>query len=170
MDETTTRHAASGPATSGPAVRGAASPGPRTDRTRIRRRADRAVPDRIEEFLRTGLIAHVSCVEDGAPRVIPFLYHYEAGHIYLHGSPGNSTLRTLRDGRTIVGYVFNRDDAAAAPYLKVFPADKDEKVTVLYKDIAGLAFTGQDLAAENSWAAYIAKSRRAQVLAAQGKG
>jgi nitroimidazol reductase NimA-like FMN-containing flavoprotein (pyridoxamine 5'-phosphate oxidase superfamily) len=78
----------------------AASPGPRTDRTRIRRHADRAVPERVDEFLRTGLIAHVACTDDGEPRVIPFLYHYEAGHIYLHGSPGNATLRLLRDGRS----------------------------------------------------------------------
>ncbi len=77
------------------------APGPRTDRTRIRRHADRAVPDRIEEFLRTGMVAHVACVEDGEPRLIPFLYHYETGHIYLHGSPGNATLRQLRDGRTV---------------------------------------------------------------------
>jgi len=59
------------------------------------------VPDRIEEFLRTGSIAHVACVKDGEPRVIPFLYHYEAGHIYVHGSPGNATLRLLRDGRSV---------------------------------------------------------------------
>ena len=78
-----------------------APPRPRTDRTRIHRHADRAVPDRVEEFLRTGMIAHVSCVEDGEPRVIPFLYHYEAGHIYLHGSAGNATLRLLRDGRSV---------------------------------------------------------------------
>src|SRR5450759_888050 len=77
------------------------TPAPRTDRTRIRRHADRAVPDRVEEFLRAGLIAHVACVEDGEPRVIPFSYHYEAGHIYLHGSVGNTTLRLLRDGRTV---------------------------------------------------------------------
>ncbi|MGA3030147.1 MAG: pyridoxamine 5'-phosphate oxidase family protein [Candidatus Limnocylindrales bacterium] len=78
-----------------------AVPGPRTDRTRIRRHADRAVPDRIEEFLCSGMVAHVACVEDGEPRLIPFLYHYESGHIYLHGSPGNATLRQLRDGRSV---------------------------------------------------------------------
>jgi uncharacterized protein len=78
-----------------------AIPAPRTDRTRIRRHADRAVPDRIEEFLRVGDIAHVACVEDGEPRVIPFLYHYEAGHLYVHGSYGNATLRLLRDGRPV---------------------------------------------------------------------
>jgi nitroimidazol reductase NimA-like FMN-containing flavoprotein (pyridoxamine 5'-phosphate oxidase superfamily) len=83
------------------AARPSAAPGPRTDRTRIRRHADRAVPERIEEFLLAGHIAHVACVEDGEPRVIPFLYHYEAGHIYIHGSPGNATLRLLRDGRSV---------------------------------------------------------------------
>lgn len=77
------------------------APAPRTDRTRIRRHADRAVPERIDEFLRTGLIAHVACVEDGEPRVIPLLYHYEAGHIYVHGSAGNATLSLLRDARPV---------------------------------------------------------------------
>jgi nitroimidazol reductase NimA-like FMN-containing flavoprotein (pyridoxamine 5'-phosphate oxidase superfamily) len=80
---------------------GTAPPAPLTDRTRIRRHADRAVPDRIEEFLLKGTVAHVAMVEDGEPRLIPFLYHYETGHIYLHGSPGNATLRTLRDGRSV---------------------------------------------------------------------
>jgi len=77
------------------------TPAPRTDRTRIRRHADRAVPERIEEFLRAGLVAHVACAEDGEPRVIPLLYHYETGHIYIHGSPGNATLGLLRDGRPV---------------------------------------------------------------------
>lgn len=76
-------------------------PQPRTDRTRIRRHADRGVPDQIEEFLRAGMIAHVSYVEKGSPFVIPFLYHYEAGHIYIHGSPGSVTLRILQDGRPV---------------------------------------------------------------------
>jgi nitroimidazol reductase NimA-like FMN-containing flavoprotein (pyridoxamine 5'-phosphate oxidase superfamily) len=97
MDDTAARHA-SEPGSSEPAA--PAGPGPRTDRTR-RRHADRAVPERTEEFLRTGLIAHVACVDDGEPRLIPFLYHYETGHIYLHGSPGNATLRLLRDGRSV---------------------------------------------------------------------
>ena len=85
MDETTARR----------------EPAPRTERTRIRRHADRAVPGRIEEFLRAGLVAHVACVEEGEPRIIPFLYHYAAGHLYLHGSPANATLRLLRDGRPV---------------------------------------------------------------------
>lgn len=89
-------------------------PAPRTDRTRIRRHADRAVPDRIEEFLRAGLIAHVACVEDGEPRLIPFLYHYEAGHMYLHGSPGSATLKLLRDGRPVAVAVTILDELIAS--------------------------------------------------------
>jgi nitroimidazol reductase NimA-like FMN-containing flavoprotein (pyridoxamine 5'-phosphate oxidase superfamily) len=79
-----------------------AVPKPRTGRTRIRRHADRAVPERIEEFLRVGHVAHVALVENGEPRLIPFLYHYQAGHIYIHGSPGNATQRFVRDGRPVV--------------------------------------------------------------------
>jgi nitroimidazol reductase NimA-like FMN-containing flavoprotein (pyridoxamine 5'-phosphate oxidase superfamily) len=91
------------PAVGAPAPAAAVGvPAPRTDRARIRRHADRAVPDRIEEFLRAGHVAHVALVDDGGePRLTPLLYHYDAGHIYLHGSPGNATLRLLRDGRPV---------------------------------------------------------------------
>ena len=78
------------------------TPAPRTERTRIRRHADRAVPERIEEFLRLGHVAHVALADDdGNPRLIPFLYHYETGCIFVHGSRGNATLRLLRDGRPV---------------------------------------------------------------------
>jgi nitroimidazol reductase NimA-like FMN-containing flavoprotein (pyridoxamine 5'-phosphate oxidase superfamily) len=92
----------------------ARTPGPHTDRTTIRRHADRAVPERIEEFLRAGLVADVAYVENGEPRVIPFLYHYEAGHLYVHGSPGSSTLRALRDGRPVAVSVVMVDDLIAS--------------------------------------------------------
>jgi hypothetical protein len=89
-------------------------PQPHTDRTRIRRHPDRAVPDRIEEFLRAGLVAHVAYVDGGEPRTIPFFYHYEAGHIYIHGSPGNGTLRGLEDGRPVAVSVALLDDLVAS--------------------------------------------------------
>jgi len=89
-------------------------PEPRTDRTRIRRRPDRAVPDRIEEFLRAGLIAHIAYVEGGEPRTVPFFYHYEDGDIYIHGSAGNGTLRTLEDGRPVAVSVALLDDLVAS--------------------------------------------------------
>jgi nitroimidazol reductase NimA-like FMN-containing flavoprotein (pyridoxamine 5'-phosphate oxidase superfamily) len=90
------------------------TPGPHTDRTTIRRHADRGVPERIEEFLRAGLVADVAYVDNGEPRVIPFLYHYEAGHVYVHGSPGSATLRALRDGRPVAVSVVLIDDLVAS--------------------------------------------------------
>jgi nitroimidazol reductase NimA-like FMN-containing flavoprotein (pyridoxamine 5'-phosphate oxidase superfamily) len=90
------------------------TPGPHTDRTNIRRHADRGVPERIEEFLRAGLVANVAYVENGEPRVIPFLYQYESGHVYLHGSPGSGTLRALRDGRPVAVSVVLIDDLIAS--------------------------------------------------------
>jgi nitroimidazol reductase NimA-like FMN-containing flavoprotein (pyridoxamine 5'-phosphate oxidase superfamily) len=89
-------------------------PEPHTDRTLIRRHPDRAVPDRIEEFLRAGLVAHVAYVEGGEPRTIPFFYLYEAGHIYIHGSPGNGTLRGLEDGRPVAVSVALLDGLVAS--------------------------------------------------------
>ncbi len=56
------------------------------------------MPDRIEEILLAGRVAHLAYVVAGEPRVVPLLYGYERGRIVLHGSPGSSTLRRLRDG------------------------------------------------------------------------
>ena len=89
-------------------------PQPHTDRTRIRRHADRAVPDRIEDFLQAGLIAHVAYIDGGEPRTIPFFYHYEAGHIYVHGSAGNGTLRSLQDGRPVAVSIAMLDGLVAS--------------------------------------------------------
>lgn len=93
---------------------GAHVPAPHTDRTHVRRHRERAVPERIEEFLRAGLVAHVAYVVGGEPRVIPFLYLYEAGHLYLHGSPGNGTLGLLRDGRPVTVSVALIDELVAS--------------------------------------------------------
>jgi uncharacterized protein len=89
-------------------------PEPRTQRTQMRRHPERAVPDRIEEFLRAGLIAHLAYVESGEPRTVPFFYLYEAGHIYIHGSAGSGTLRTLEDGRPVAVSVAMVDDFVAS--------------------------------------------------------
>jgi nitroimidazol reductase NimA-like FMN-containing flavoprotein (pyridoxamine 5'-phosphate oxidase superfamily) len=89
-------------------------PEPRTGRTRIHRHPDRAVPDRIEEFLQAGLIAHVAYVDGGEPRSVPFFYYYEAGHIYIHGSAGTGTLRTLEDGRPVAVSIALLDDLVAS--------------------------------------------------------
>ena len=65
---------------------------------------------------------------------------------------------TLKDGTKKVVYIFNRETKKEAePYIEVFPADKDQKEKIYYKDIAGLFFSGVDTAAGKSWAVWMAK-------------
>ncbi len=61
---------------------------------------------------------------------------------------GDVTL-TLKDGRVIQGYLFDRRTGAtlADSAVRVIPANERTKVTVPYSDIAALAFTGRDTAA-----------------------
>ncbi|HYI94705.1 MAG TPA: hypothetical protein VEX68_14260 [Bryobacteraceae bacterium] len=66
---------------------------------------------------------------------------------------------TRKDGSTVEGYIFDRrhgktlDDS----YVRLFPKDKPDKISVRYSDIAGLAFTGRDTAAGKSWEAWVKK-------------
>jgi len=67
---------------------------------------------------------------------------------------------TLKDGRTIEGYVFDRK--IKGPLLsdcavRVMPKDEAEELSVPYSDIAALAFTGRDTAAGKSFAAWVKK-------------
>jgi len=66
---------------------------------------------------------------------------------------------TLKDGRTVEGYVFDRRTAAtlADSTVRLFPKDADEKVAVRYADISRLAFTGRDTAAGKSWETWVKK-------------
>lgn len=70
-------------------------------RTHIRRHPERAVPERTDEILRAGRVAHVGFVVDGQPFVIPLMYLYEDGAVYLHGAPASRTLQQLRSGTPV---------------------------------------------------------------------
>ena len=67
---------------------------------------------------------------------------------------------TLRDGSIIEGYLFDRrsdgatlDECSAC----IFPKDRDEKVTVLYGQIARVEFTGKDTAHGKSFETWMKK-------------
>ena len=60
---------------------------------------------------------------------------------------------TRRDGSTVEGYVFDRNNS----YVRLFPKDQPDKIAISYDDIAGLAFTGRDTAAGKSWEAWVKK-------------
>ena len=68
---------------------------------------------------------------------------------------------TKKDGTKVEGYVFDRKSGAtlAESAVRLFPKDRDEKVTISYAEIAGLAFTGKDTAAGKSWETWLKKYR-----------
>ena len=71
---------------------------------------------------------------------------------------GDVTL-TLKDGRVVQGYVFDRRTGRtlAESAVRVMPSEDRTKLTVPYSDIAALAFTGRDNAAGKTFEAWIRK-------------
>lgn len=71
-----------------------------TDRTRLRRKADRGAtePAAIYDVLDHAMICHVGFVDDGMPVVIPTSYGRDGDTLYLHGSTGTRFMRRLADG------------------------------------------------------------------------
>ena len=62
-------------------------------------------------------------------------------------------LITGKDGSRIEGYVFDRRTGRtlADSVVRLLPKDGGAKLSISYADIAGLAFTGRDMAAGKSW-------------------
>ena len=71
---------------------------------------------------------------------------------------GDVTL-TLKDGRVIQGYVFDRRSGTtlADSAVRIILANERTKLTVPYAEIAALAFTGRDTAAGKSFDAWVKK-------------
>jgi hypothetical protein len=78
---------------------------------------------------------------------------------------GNVTIER-QDGREIVGYVFNREARAPDPYIQLYDADGNGPLTLPYREIRAIRFTGRDTAAGNSYAAWLARKEAAK---AEGK-
>jgi len=78
---------------------------------------------------------------------------------------GDVTL-DLDDGRTVDGYLFNRNRDVAEPFVQVFEPGQATPSTIPYARIRALRFTGKDTAAGNSYAAWL--RRRQAAKAASG--
>jgi len=66
---------------------------------------------------------------------------------------------TRKDGTQVEGYIFDRRPGStlADSFVRLFPKERAEKISIPYSDIAGLAFSGRDTAAGKSWAAWMKK-------------
>ena len=73
---------------------------------------------------------------------------------------GDLTL-TLKDGRSIEGYIFDRrarSESLEECVVRMMPKDENAtRVTIRYSEIAGLAFSGRDTAAGKSFEAWVKK-------------
>jgi len=76
------------------------SPFTPTDRTRVKRRPQRAVYDRAQVYsiLDEGYVCHVGFAVEGRPVVIPTAYGRAGEQIYIHGSAASRMLRSLAEG------------------------------------------------------------------------
>jgi hypothetical protein len=64
---------------------------------------------------------------------------------------------TKKDGTTVEGYIFDRRAGAtlADSLVRLYPKNQGGKVAVAWSEIAGLAFSGRDMAAGKSWEAWV---------------
>ena len=74
---------------------------------------------------------------------------------------GDVTIQ-LKTGDQIVGYVFDRNEGVAQPYIKMFLADQQEPQTIAYQNITGVKFSGEDTAFGRSWEDWAQKSQKPQ--------
>jgi hypothetical protein len=66
---------------------------------------------------------------------------------------------TLKDGRKIEGYIFDRRDSGPSLsdcFVRLLPKNEPGKLSVKYSDVAALSF-GRDTAAGKSFAAWVKK-------------
>jgi hypothetical protein len=78
---------------------------------------------------------------------------------------GNVTV-IRADGTELVGYLFNRDARAAAPFVQMFDAAGDGPITMPYATIRAIRFSGKDPAAGNSYAAWLDRKTAAKAQGA----
>ena len=76
----------------------------RSDRTRVKRKADRGSLDKdlVYRILDEALICHVGFIDEGGyPIVIPTIHARHRDTLYLHGSAASHMLRTLAEGAEV---------------------------------------------------------------------
>jgi hypothetical protein len=88
-----------------------------TERTKVRRKADRASYDRevIYRILDEAFVCQVGFVADGLPFVVPTNYVRVGDKLFLHGSPASRLMKTLASGAPFCLSVTLLDGIVFAP-------------------------------------------------------
>ena len=73
---------------------------------------------------------------DGVAGLVERAFHYR-GDVTVHTG----------DGAAVTGYLFNRDARASEPFVQLFETQTGREVSLPYRSIAEVLFTGRDTAA-----------------------
>src|SRR5260370_12137737 len=95
-------------------------------KTTVQQHPERTVPDRAEDFLRQGHVAHVGFELDGWPYVIPMLYHYAVDRpdrFYVHGGLSSRMIAHLATGVPVCITVTELDGLVYSPDAKYHSAN-----------------------------------------------
>lgn len=72
---------------------------------------------------------------------------------------GNTTVVKV-DGTEVEGYIFNRNKDVPEPFIQMFDPAGDGPFKILYSEIQNIKFTGKDMAAGNSWLAWLERKEK----------
>lgn len=67
---------------------------------------------------------------------------------------GNTTVVKV-DGTEVEGYIFNRNRDVPEPFIQMFDLAGEGPLKIPYSEIRNVRFTGKDMAAGNSWLAWL---------------
>jgi hypothetical protein len=105
----------------------------------------------------------VMTLEGWTPEIGPYLTVDEVIE-FAFDYRGNTTI-VKADGTEVVGYIFNRDRDVTEPFLQYFDERGDGPFTLPYSGVATIRFTGKDMAAGNSWKAWLERKERQKAAA-----
>ena len=73
---------------------------------------------------------------NGIEELVERAFHYR----------GDVTIRTIDDD-SLTGYLFNRNVRASEPFVQLFETGTGREISIPYRDITQVLFTGRDVAA-----------------------
>lgn len=69
----------------------------------------------------------------------------------------------LKTGEQLIGYVFDRRGDVHQPYVKVFLPNRNVPHCIFYHEIAGVTFSGEDMAFGRSWEDWTQKWKKPEL-------
>jgi uncharacterized protein len=134
-----------------------------TDRTKVRRKADRGRYDRetIYRILDEAFVCAVGFVADGLPFVVPTNYVRVGDKLFLHGSPASRLMKTLASGAPFCLSVTLLDGIVFAP--SAIGHSVNYRSVVVMGKAEVIAEPAAKLAAMRDFVEYVIRGRWAQV-------